>query len=114
MVSSKRRCPLCFLHGSSTQPPWKAWYKTARWQRLRLEIFKRDHYTCQCGCVLIEGDASQLVADHKEKSNDLVKRVSIEAACFRRQGFISSARPNSTGSLAAVGRAVRFDFFQAS
>jgi len=47
------------------QPPWKAWYKTARWQRLRLEIFKRDHYTCQCGCGLIEGDTSQLVADHK-------------------------------------------------
>ena len=41
------------------------WYKTARWRRLRLEIFKRDDYTCKCGCGLIEGDTSQLVADHK-------------------------------------------------
>jgi len=43
----------------------ESWYKTARWRRLRLEIFKRDDYTCKCGCGLIEGDTSQLVADHK-------------------------------------------------
>jgi 5-methylcytosine-specific restriction enzyme A len=30
-----------------------------------LEIFKRDHYTCQCGCGLLEGDTSLLVCDHK-------------------------------------------------
>jgi 5-methylcytosine-specific restriction protein A len=49
----------------SAQPPWKAWYKTARWRCLRLEIFVRDSYTCQCGCGLIEGDTSQLVCDHR-------------------------------------------------
>lgn len=26
--------------------PWKAWYKTRRWQALRLEVLKRDNYTC--------------------------------------------------------------------
>lgn len=46
-------------------PPWKRWYKTARWQALRTEIFVRDLFTCQCGCGVIEGDTSKLVCDHK-------------------------------------------------
>jgi 5-methylcytosine-specific restriction protein A len=29
----------------SAQRSWKAWYKTARWQKLRLEVFLRDYYT---------------------------------------------------------------------
>ncbi|MGJ5036581.1 HNH endonuclease [Bradyrhizobium sp. HKCCYLRH3059] len=49
----------------SPQPPWKSWYKTARWQRLRLQTFLRDHYTCQCGCGRIKGNTSLLVCDHK-------------------------------------------------
>lgn len=27
--------------------PWKAWYKTARWRRLREQVLVRDAYTCQ-------------------------------------------------------------------
>ncbi len=27
--------------------PWKAWYKTARWRRLREEVLIRDAYTCK-------------------------------------------------------------------
>ena len=45
--------------------PWRNWYKLARWQRLRLKVFLRDCYTCQCGCGVIEGDTRLLVADHK-------------------------------------------------
>jgi hypothetical protein len=42
-------------------------YKTARWQRLRMEILARDLYTCQrTGCGRIEGDTSRLVCDHVE------------------------------------------------
>jgi 5-methylcytosine-specific restriction endonuclease McrA len=44
---------------------WRGWYKLARWKRLRLVIFARDLFTCQMeGCGRIEGDTSQLVADH--------------------------------------------------
>lgn len=33
-------------------PPWKRWYKTARWQALRLKVFLRDVYQCKrCGKV---------------------------------------------------------------
>lgn len=46
-------------------PPWKAWYKLARWRMLRLVIFLRDLYTCQNkACGRIEGNTSLLVCDH--------------------------------------------------
>lgn len=46
--------------------PWRAWYKTARWQKLRMSVLVRDLFTCQMkGCGRIEADTSQLVADHK-------------------------------------------------
>ena len=44
--------------------PWRRWYKTTRWRRLRWLILVRDLFTCQM-CHKIEGDTSQLVADHK-------------------------------------------------
>jgi 5-methylcytosine-specific restriction endonuclease McrA len=44
--------------------PWRARYKTARWQKLRWSILLRDLFTCQV-CKRIEADTSRLVADHK-------------------------------------------------
>lgn len=33
---------------------WRAWYKTSRWQKLRLVALKRDGYVCrQTGTLLI-------------------------------------------------------------
>jgi 5-methylcytosine-specific restriction endonuclease McrA len=53
---------------SAKAEPWRAWYKTARWKRLRLLIFARDLYQCQReGCGRIEFDTSLLVADHKRR-----------------------------------------------
>lgn len=43
----------------------RAFYKTARWQRLRMRVLERDLFTCQWpGCGRIEVDTSKLVADH--------------------------------------------------
>lgn len=48
------------------QQGWRRWYKTARWQKLRMSVLVRDLFTCQMpGCGKIEGDTSQLVADHR-------------------------------------------------
>lgn len=53
------------VHGHSrAAEPWRAWYSLARWKRLRKLVLIRDGFTCQCGCGHIEGDTSQLVADH--------------------------------------------------
>ncbi|MBN9035473.1 MAG: HNH endonuclease [Rhizobiales bacterium] len=43
--------------------PWRAWYKTARWQALRWRVLVRDLFTCRM-CKRIEADTSRLVADH--------------------------------------------------
>lgn len=52
-------------HRDATQP-WRAWYKTAAWQRLRWAVLVRDLFTCQMtGCGRIEADTSKLVADHR-------------------------------------------------
>lgn len=44
--------------------PWRAWYSTARWKRLRWSTLLRDMFTCQ-RCGRVEADTSLLVADHK-------------------------------------------------
>lgn len=42
--------------------PWRAWYRTTRWAKLRASILKRDLYTCRmCGRV---GQSRDMVADH--------------------------------------------------
>jgi 5-methylcytosine-specific restriction enzyme A len=47
---------------------WRKWYKLARWKAkphgLRWRVLLRDLFTCQM-CGKLEGDTSQLVADHK-------------------------------------------------
>lgn len=50
------------------QQVWRKWYKTARWQKLRMAVLVRDLFTCQ-RCGRIEGDTSLLVADHKRRHN---------------------------------------------
>jgi len=44
--------------------PWRKWYDTARWKRLRWSVLTRDLFICQM-CKRAEPDTSQLVADHK-------------------------------------------------
>ncbi|WP_336801465.1 HNH endonuclease [Kaistia sp. MMO-174] len=45
--------------------PWRGWYNTAPWRRLRMDVFTRDLFTCQMpGCGRIEGDTSKLACDH--------------------------------------------------
>lgn len=47
--------------------PWRAWYKTARWQKLRRRVFARDGYRCQqTGALLGHKHPHPLspVADH--------------------------------------------------
>lgn len=53
--------------GRAAASPWRAWYNTTRWRKLRMQIIERDGYTCQWpGCGRVEGDTSKLVADHRE------------------------------------------------
>jgi len=51
-------------HRDVTQP-YRGWYKTARWQRLRWKVLVRDLFACQM-CGRIDPDTSKLVCDHVE------------------------------------------------
>lgn len=56
-------------HGNGRgEPAWRQWYKTARWQKLKLLVHERDAYVCQRTGVICDGaypaDDSP-VADHK-------------------------------------------------
>lgn len=62
--------------------PWRRWYKTARWQKLRWRVLVRDLFTCQWpGCGKIEADTSKLHADHK------VRHEGDEARFFDENGI---------------------------
>jgi len=43
---------------------WRKWYKTARWQKLRMAVLLADLFTCRM-CGRVEADTSKLVADHR-------------------------------------------------
>lgn len=43
--------------------PWRKWYNTTRWRRLRWAALVADAFTCRM-CGRVEGDSAQLVADH--------------------------------------------------
>jgi 5-methylcytosine-specific restriction protein A len=48
--------------------PWRAWYRTERWRRLRQQAFVRDHYRCQRTGELCAGRypaPNSPVANHK-------------------------------------------------
>lgn len=54
-------------HRRQTQP-WRAWYNTPRWERLRRQAFERDLYTCQRSGEICSGtgnDQNSPVANHK-------------------------------------------------
>ena len=51
---------------------WRQWYKSARWQRLRIEVLVRDQYTCQQTGVILSGRANapdSPVVDHIKQHN---------------------------------------------
>jgi 5-methylcytosine-specific restriction endonuclease McrA len=48
---------------TGTNQSWRAWYKTRRWQKLRMQVITRDRFTCK-RCGKVEVKTSQLVCDH--------------------------------------------------
>ena len=60
LATISQRLKSATTHGQD----WRAWYSTAEWRRLRIAVFKRDGFQCQCGCGRVEGDTRLLVCDH--------------------------------------------------
>ena len=54
------------MSGNHSQP-WRRWYKTARWRKLRESILLRDMFTCQRTGVTLIGkhpEPNSAVVDH--------------------------------------------------
>lgn len=45
------------------EQPWRKWYQSKDWYRLRWSTLTRDAFTCQ-ECGIMESDTSKLVCDH--------------------------------------------------
>ncbi len=57
------------LRQRDTSKPWRAWYKTHRWQKLRLTILQRDGWTCSKTGVALVGKypaPNSAVVNHKQ------------------------------------------------
>ncbi len=49
--------------GAAKAAPWKAWYGTKRWRRLRWQVLLEAMFTC-AKCGRVEAQSRLLVADH--------------------------------------------------
>lgn len=60
-----KRMPRKYDHHAKLdkEQPWRRWYKTARWQKLRWSVLTKGRFTCRL-CKRTETDTSRLVCDH--------------------------------------------------
>jgi 5-methylcytosine-specific restriction endonuclease McrA len=83
--------------------PWRQWYRSARWARLRWQTFIRDLFTCQ-RCGRIEENPSNLVAHHKirHRGNPVLfwDAANLETACAQcHSGDIQAEEQRGGGGL---------------
>lgn len=64
MAPAMRMLPRDETRERRERSPWRAWYGTERWRRLRWDVLRRARFTCAF-CGRIEARTSKLVADHK-------------------------------------------------
>lgn len=62
--------------------PWRAWYKTARWVKLRQAILLRDLYTCKtCGRVASTGMVVDHVKPHRGSETLFWSEANLQVLC---------------------------------
>jgi len=95
---------------------WRQWYKTARWQKLKLRVHARDLYTCKATGVLCSGKhpaPNSPVADHIAEHNgdaqlfwdeDNIRTVSKEFHDSERQREQIAARGRGVGRKSTTPR----------
>lgn len=66
------------------QAPWRLWYRTTRWHKLRWHVLTEAKFTCAM-CQRLEGRSAQLVADHikAHKGDEALfwDRANIQCLC---------------------------------
>jgi 5-methylcytosine-specific restriction protein A len=63
--------------------PWRAWYKTSRWQKLRARIMLRDKYQCQmCGRIGDRGMVADHIKPHRGHEALFWSEANLQTLCF--------------------------------
>lgn len=66
---TREEADAAWLRARDRNEEWRKWYKTARWQKLRLFVLQRDGYRCQQTGVLLTGKypaPDSPTVDHKQ------------------------------------------------
>lgn len=71
--------------------PWRKWYRTARWARLRWQVLTDALFTCAF-CGRAEADTSQLIGDH------IIPHKGDEAMFFDRANVQCLCAPCHNGT----------------
>ncbi len=84
--------------------PWRKWYKTERWRRLRWSILVRDGFTCRL-CGRLEGNTKLLVCDHVKPHRGVEQLFWDEAnlACMCKSCHDSVKQRDEQASMMARG-----------
>src|SRR3569832_196419 len=62
--------------------PWRAWYKTTRWTKLRQQILLRDLYTCQmCGRLGSTGMVVDHIKPHRGSEHLFWDETNLQTLC---------------------------------
>jgi 5-methylcytosine-specific restriction protein A len=62
--------------------PWRAWYKTTRWTKLRQVILLRDLYTCaMCGHVGAKGMTVDHIKPHRGNAALFWSEGNLQVLC---------------------------------
>jgi 5-methylcytosine-specific restriction endonuclease McrA len=62
--------------------PWRAWYKTTRWTKLRQTILLRDLYTCaMCGRIASTGMVVDHIKPHRGSAALFWSEANLQVLC---------------------------------
>ena len=62
--------------------PWRAWYKTARWVKLRQRILRRDLYTCaMCRRIASTGMVVDHIQPHRGNETLFWSETNLQVLC---------------------------------
>ncbi|ABA78223.1 AAA family ATPase [Rhodobacter sphaeroides] len=98
-----------------TFSPWRAWYNTARWRALRWEILTEAAFTCRM-CGRVEGNTSQLVADHKvpHRGDEALfwDRANLQCLCKSCHDSVKQSEERAQPQAASPAPMARPDWFR--
>jgi 5-methylcytosine-specific restriction protein A len=77
--------------GEQRGGPWRAWYKTARWLRLRSQVFLRDLYTCRLCRQVTASAICDHIKPHRGDDRLFFDEANLQTLCKQCHDSIKQA-----------------------